>query len=119
MQQRVDALNCPSPPRTLQLPYLGRRAVDRSGTPGGFEWMSYKEAGEARTAIGAGMVHLGIQPGSMVGIYSINSVGEPCFFPLILQVFKKHRRLPSPSFGGPLTNLKPTQSTIHLPSLFS
>jgi len=38
--------------------------------------MTYREAGEARTAIGSGFVHLGVTPGSTIGIYSINSVGE-------------------------------------------
>lgn len=48
--------------------------MERNGAPGGYEWMSYKEVGEARTAIGAGLLHLGVSPGSTVGIYSINCV---------------------------------------------
>lgn len=60
----------------MQRPYLGRRQIDRSGAPGGYEWMSYKEAGETRTAIGSGLLQLGVNPGSNVGLYSINCVGE-------------------------------------------
>jgi hypothetical protein len=37
--------------------------------------MSYREAAEARTAIGSGLAHLGLPPGAMVGVYSINCVG--------------------------------------------
>ena len=33
------------------------------------------QAGKARTAIGSGLVHFGISPGSKVGLYSINCRG--------------------------------------------
>ncbi len=33
------------------------------------------QAGEARTAIGAGLLHFGVDPGSTVGLYSINCRG--------------------------------------------
>lgn len=65
----------------LQRPYLGHRKVDpHSNTAGEYAWVTYREAGEARTAIGSGLVYLGVTPGSTVGIYSINSVGKFFFF---------------------------------------
>ena len=36
--------------------------------------MTYAESGEARTAIGSGLLHLGVPLGAHVGIYSINCV---------------------------------------------
>ena len=64
-------------PPPLQRPYLGHRKIDpHSNTAGEYAWVTYREAGEARTAIGSGLVHLGVTPGSTVGIYSINSVGK-------------------------------------------
>jgi hypothetical protein len=33
-------------------------------------WQSYAECGEIRSAVGSGMQHLGISPGSAVGLYS-------------------------------------------------
>jgi long-chain acyl-CoA synthetase len=37
--------------------------------------MSYREVGEARTAIGSGLAQLGVPPGATVGLYGVNSVG--------------------------------------------
>lgn len=54
-------------------PYLGRRRVV-NGAAGEYEWMSYAEVGDARSAIGSGMVHLGLEKGGRVGLYSVNSV---------------------------------------------
>lgn len=53
-------------------PFLGERAVDDKGRPGPYRWMSYAEAGEARSAIGSGLQHYGVPSGAAVGIYSIN-----------------------------------------------
>ena len=41
------------------------------------------QAGDVRTAIGSGLLHLGLLPGATVGLYSINCRGE-------------HGRMPSP-----------------------
>ena len=43
---------------------------------GAYEWITYREVGEARTAIGSGLMHLGVPSSSGVGIYSVNCVGE-------------------------------------------
>ncbi|KAK1380086.1 Long-chain-fatty-acid--CoA ligase [Heracleum sosnowskyi] len=51
--------------------YLGTR-VRVDGTVGGYKWMTYGEAANARSAIGSGLVSLGIEKGSCVGIYFIN-----------------------------------------------
>ncbi|KAL1806552.1 long chain acyl-CoA synthetase 6, peroxisomal isoform X2 [Daucus carota subsp. sativus] len=51
--------------------YMGTR-VRVDGTVGEYEWMTYGEAATARSAIGSGLVSLGIQKGSSVGIYFIN-----------------------------------------------
>jgi long-subunit acyl-CoA synthetase (AMP-forming) len=57
--------------------------------------MTYREAGEARTAIGSGLVHLGVTPGSTIGIYSINSVGK--FIELDFKYFSCLNTLSNPS----------------------
>ena len=54
--------------------YLGQRMRDARGNLGRYSWITYAQAGEARTAVGSGIVHLGIQPGMHVGIYSVNCV---------------------------------------------
>ncbi|XP_074343151.1 long chain acyl-CoA synthetase 6, peroxisomal-like [Apium graveolens] len=51
--------------------YLGTR-VRVDGTVGEYKWMTYGEAAAARSAIGSGLLSLGIQKGSCVGIYFIN-----------------------------------------------
>ncbi|KAK1380085.1 Long-chain-fatty-acid--CoA ligase [Heracleum sosnowskyi] len=51
--------------------YLGTR-VRADGTVREYKWMTYGEAATARSAIGSGLVSLGIQKGSCVGIYFIN-----------------------------------------------
>lgn len=33
------------------------------------------QAGEVRSAIGSAMLHLGVPPGAMVGLYSVNCPG--------------------------------------------
>ncbi|GAB4820224.1 hypothetical protein N2152v2_007270 [Parachlorella kessleri] len=53
-------------------PYLGHRVIDTQGKAGHYKWMTYREAGEVRSAIGSAMVQLGVPPGSMVGLYSVN-----------------------------------------------
>jgi long-chain acyl-CoA synthetase len=58
-----------------QVPYLGERRVDAKGHAGAYEWMTYAEAGEARTAIGSGLLHFGLGPGATVGLYSVNCRG--------------------------------------------
>ncbi|CAD7699780.1 unnamed protein product, partial [Ostreobium quekettii] len=58
--------------RFPSLPYLGTREKLAKGGYGGYKWMTYAEAGEARTAIGSGLCALGLGPQSTVGIYSTN-----------------------------------------------
>jgi long-subunit acyl-CoA synthetase (AMP-forming) len=73
----------------MQRPYLGHRQIDpRSNAAGEYQWITYREAGEARTAIGSGLVHLGVTPGSTIGIYSINSVGTFFNFLILICFFK-------------------------------
>ncbi|KAL1317014.1 hypothetical protein HN51_069118 [Arachis hypogaea] len=51
--------------------YLGtRNRVD--GTVGEYKWMTFGEAGTARSAIGSGLIYYGIPKGACVGIYFIN-----------------------------------------------
>lgn len=51
--------------------YLGTR-IRVDGTIGDYKWMTYGEAGTARTAIGSGLHYYGLQPGARVGLYFIN-----------------------------------------------
>ncbi|KAL1549599.1 Long chain acyl-CoA synthetase 7 peroxisomal, variant 2 [Salvia divinorum] len=51
--------------------YLGTR-IRIDGTVGDYKWMTYGEAGTARSAIGSGLRHHGLQPGACVGLYFIN-----------------------------------------------
>ncbi|KAK4798830.1 hypothetical protein SAY86_031156 [Trapa natans] len=51
--------------------YLGTR-VRVDGTVGDYKWMTYGEAGTARTALGSGLVYHGIPKGSCIGLYFIN-----------------------------------------------
>ncbi|KAF5738628.1 Acyl-CoA synthetase [Tripterygium wilfordii] len=51
--------------------YLGTR-IRVDGTVGEYKWMTYGEAGTARTAIGSGLIYYGIPKGSSVGLYFIN-----------------------------------------------
>ncbi|KAF5736849.1 Long chain acyl-CoA synthetase 7 [Tripterygium wilfordii] len=51
--------------------YLGTR-IRVDGTVGEYKWMTYGEAGTARTAIGSSLIYYGIPKGSSVGLYFIN-----------------------------------------------
>ncbi|KAJ8622695.1 hypothetical protein MRB53_031224 [Persea americana] len=51
--------------------YLGTR-VRVDGTVGEYKWMTYGEAGTARSAIGSGLIYHGIPKGARIGIYFIN-----------------------------------------------
>ncbi|XP_052189751.1 long chain acyl-CoA synthetase 6, peroxisomal isoform X1 [Diospyros lotus] len=51
--------------------YLGTR-IRFDGTVGEYKWMTYGEAGTARSAIGSGLVYHGIPKGACVGLYFIN-----------------------------------------------
>ncbi|CAK7327014.1 unnamed protein product [Dovyalis caffra] len=51
--------------------YLGTR-IRIDGTVGDYKWMTYGEAGTARTAIGSGLIYHGIPKGSTIGLYFIN-----------------------------------------------
>ncbi|KAG8363819.1 hypothetical protein BUALT_Bualt19G0061900 [Buddleja alternifolia] len=51
--------------------YLGTR-IRIDGTVGEYKWMTYGETGTARTAIGSGLRHYGLQSGARVGLYFIN-----------------------------------------------
>ncbi|KAE9589019.1 putative long-chain-fatty-acid--CoA ligase [Lupinus albus] len=51
--------------------YLGTR-VRVDGTVGEYKWMTFGEAGTARSAIGSGLVYHGFPKGSCIGLYFIN-----------------------------------------------
>ncbi|KAE8077011.1 hypothetical protein FH972_015620 [Carpinus fangiana] len=51
--------------------YLGTR-IRVDGTVGEYKWMTYGEAGTARSAIGSGLVFHGILKASCIGLYFIN-----------------------------------------------
>lgn len=51
--------------------YLGTR-IRVDGTVGDYKWMTFGEAGTARTEIGSGLIYHGIPKGSTIGIYFIN-----------------------------------------------
>ncbi|XP_058077617.1 long chain acyl-CoA synthetase 7, peroxisomal-like isoform X2 [Magnolia sinica] len=51
--------------------YLGTR-IRVDGTVGEYKWMTYGEAGTARSAIGSGLVYHGITKGARIGLYFIN-----------------------------------------------
>ncbi|KAK6143915.1 hypothetical protein DH2020_024263 [Rehmannia glutinosa] len=51
--------------------YLGTR-IRVDGTVGEYKWMTYGESGTARSAIGSGLRHHGLQSGARVGLYFIN-----------------------------------------------
>lgn len=55
-------------------PYLGQRAVSAAGRLGAYDWMSYEAVAAARTAIGAGLVAMGVTPKKdAVGLYGVNA----------------------------------------------
>ncbi|PNW74853.1 hypothetical protein CHLRE_12g507400v5 [Chlamydomonas reinhardtii] len=54
------------------MPYLGWRKRDDKGRLGAYTWMTYAQASDVRTALGSGLMQLGLQPKSAVGIYSVN-----------------------------------------------
>ncbi|KAF8392456.1 hypothetical protein HHK36_022798 [Tetracentron sinense] len=51
--------------------YLGTR-IRVDGTVGEYKWMTYGEAGTARSAIGSGLMYHGIPKGACIGLYFIN-----------------------------------------------
>ncbi|CAI9769006.1 unnamed protein product [Fraxinus pennsylvanica] len=51
--------------------YLGTR-IRIDGTIGEYKWMTYGEVGIARSALGSGLRHFGLQPGACIGLYFIN-----------------------------------------------
>ncbi|XP_041011102.1 long chain acyl-CoA synthetase 6, peroxisomal-like [Juglans microcarpa x Juglans regia] len=51
--------------------YLGTR-IRVDSTFGEYKWMTYGEAGTARSAIGSGLIYHGIPKGSCIGLYFIN-----------------------------------------------
>lgn len=57
--------------------------VDGKGQPGGYVWQSYAEVGEVRSALGSALLHLGIQPGSAVGLYSGAWLGCRAWLPAL------------------------------------
>ena len=58
--------------RYPHVPFLGTRRRDARGKLGPYAWITYGQAGEARTAIGSGLLQLGLGPKSAVGLLSIN-----------------------------------------------
>jgi len=61
--------------RFPHVPCLGSRRRDAQGELGPYTWLTYSQAGDIRTAIGSGLLQLGVQPKAMVGLYSVNSKG--------------------------------------------
>ena len=53
---------------------MGQRVEDAKGNVGKYSWLTFSQVGEARTALGSGLIHLGFRPGTHVGIYSVNCV---------------------------------------------
>ncbi|KAI3469550.1 hypothetical protein Pfo_026213 [Paulownia fortunei] len=51
--------------------YLGTR-VREDGTVGEYKWMTYREAGASRSAIGSGLIRHQIPKGCCVGLYFVN-----------------------------------------------
>ncbi|KAK3013015.1 hypothetical protein RJ639_009964 [Escallonia herrerae] len=51
--------------------YLGTR-IRVDGTLGEYKWLTYGEAGTARSAIGSGLKYYGLPKGARVGLYFIN-----------------------------------------------
>ncbi|XP_058083995.1 long chain acyl-CoA synthetase 6, peroxisomal-like isoform X1 [Magnolia sinica] len=51
--------------------YLGSR-IRVDGTVGEYKWMTYGEAGTARSAIGSGLIYHGVPRGACIGLYFIN-----------------------------------------------
>ncbi|KAK9083926.1 hypothetical protein Scep_030397 [Stephania cephalantha] len=51
--------------------YLGTR-IRVDGTVGEYKWMTFGEAGTARSAIGSGLIYHGMPKGASIGIYFIN-----------------------------------------------
>ncbi|XAR52595.1 Long-chain-fatty-acid--CoA ligase [Bertholletia excelsa] len=51
--------------------YLGTR-IRIDGTVGEYKWMTYGEAGTARSAVGSGLRYHGLLKGARIGIYFIN-----------------------------------------------
>ncbi|KAG2500825.1 hypothetical protein HYH03_001587 [Edaphochlamys debaryana] len=54
------------------MPYLGTRKRDDKGRLGAYQWMTYAQAADVRTAIGSGLLQLGMAPKAAVGVYSVN-----------------------------------------------
>lgn len=52
-------------------PCMGTR-VRPDGSLGDYEWITYREAAETRTAIGSGLIRQGLQRGERLGLYSVN-----------------------------------------------
>jgi long-chain acyl-CoA synthetase len=51
---------------------MGTRSKLADGKPGDYVWQSYQQIGQRRLNFGAGLISLGLESGSPVGIYSIN-----------------------------------------------
>jgi acyl-CoA synthetase (AMP-forming)/AMP-acid ligase II len=62
----------PGPPPHMQDPYLGTRQRTKKGW-GAYTWQTYAQCAQRRTAIGSGLLALGIEPNSFVGLFGINS----------------------------------------------
>jgi len=58
--------------RYPHVPSLGTRKRDVKGHLGPYTWLTYSQVGDIRTSIGSGLLQLGIQPKSGVGLYSVN-----------------------------------------------
>lgn len=58
--------------RFPHVPALGSRKRDAKGELGPYTWITYSQAGDIRTAIGSGLLQLGVGPKAMVGLYSVN-----------------------------------------------
>lgn len=51
---------------------MGIRELLADGKRGQYQWQTYAEAADARSALGSGLLYHGIAPGSTVGLYSVN-----------------------------------------------
>ncbi|KDD73153.1 hypothetical protein H632_c2479p1, partial [Helicosporidium sp. ATCC 50920] len=55
-------------------PYLGKRQTQSGDQAGPYQWLTYAQVAAIRSAIGSGMLQLGVEPGARVGLYGVNSV---------------------------------------------
>lgn len=57
----------------MQEPYLGTRQRTKKGALGGYAWQSFAQCSARRSAIGSGLLALGVPAAAYVGLFGINS----------------------------------------------